>query len=200
MVIFTIACTNGIVFSFRTNWKNLNCALYEDAQKVSGEYKNISFLKCINVSDWLSERNPCFISFLSSATGVAINDSRTKKMNAFSHLIEQVLYTRKLNLVTPFSFKRNLIMYSITNSKTAVNLQSSWESSGSYTTVHDIVTSKVDPKNCPDGDVHSTIDNNQKVGMCTWKIREGSTVPLSIVQPLAIYYHNLLHHCKIRNF
>ena len=64
----------ALVFSFRTNWKNLNCTLYEDAQKVSGEYKNISFLKCINVSDWLSERNPCLISFLSSATGVAIND------------------------------------------------------------------------------------------------------------------------------
>ena len=81
-------------------------------------------------------------------------------MNAFSHLIEQVLYTRKLNLVTPFSFKRNLIMYNITNSKTAVKLQSYWESSGSCTTVHDILVSKLDPKNCPDGDVHNTIDNN----------------------------------------
>ena len=105
-------------------------------------------------------------------------------MNAFSHLTEQVLYTRKLNLATPFSFKRNLIMYSITNSKTAVKLQNSWENSGSYTTVHDILTSKVDPKNCPDEDVHNPIDNNQKVGMCTWKIREGSTVPLSICTTL----------------
>ena len=70
-----------------------------------------------------------------------------KKMNTFSRLIEQVLYTRKLNLVTPFSFKRNLIIYSIINSKTAITLQSSWESSGSYTTVHHILTSKVDPKN-----------------------------------------------------
>ena len=49
-----------------------------------------------------------------------------KKMNTFSRLIEQVLYTRKLNLVTPFSFKRNLIIYSIINSKTAITLQSSW--------------------------------------------------------------------------
>ena len=105
---------------------------------------------------------------------------RTKKLNAFPHLIEQVLYTRNLNIVTPFSFKRNLVMYSVTNSKTAVKLQSSWESSGSYTTVHDILASKVDPISCPSEDIHNTIGNNQKVGMCTWRIREGSTIPLSI--------------------
>ena len=50
-------------------------------------------------------------------------------------------------------------MYSITNSKTAVKLQSSWEDSGSYTIahVHDILTSTADPKNCPDGDVCNTV-------------------------------------------
>ena len=100
-------------------------------------------------------------------TGVSINDKRTKKLNAFSQLIEQVLYTRNLNIVTPFSFKRNLVMYSVTNSKTAVKLQSSWESSGSNTTVHDILTSKVDPISCPSGDIHNTVDNNQKVGIST---------------------------------
>ena len=71
-------------------------------------------------------------------------------------------------------------MYSVTNSKTAVKLQSSWESSGSNTTVLDILVSKVDPISCPSGDIHNTVDNNQKVGICTWRIREGSTVPLSI--------------------
>ena len=115
--------------------KTLNHALYKDTQGVSGEYKNISFLKNIIALDWLSKRNPCLISFLSSATRVAINSSRTIKINAFSHLVEQVPYTQKLNLVAMFSFKRNLIICSITNSKTVVKLESSWESSGSYTTV-----------------------------------------------------------------
>ena len=104
--------------------KTLNHTLYKDTQEVSGECKNISFLKNIIASYWLSKRNPCLISFLSSATGVAINGSRTIKINAFSHLIEQVPYTQKLNLVTPFSFKRSLIIYSITNSKTVVKLES----------------------------------------------------------------------------
>ena len=83
-------------------------------------------MKNINASDWLSKRNPCLISFLSSAIGEAINDLRTeKKKKAFSPLIEQVLYTRKLSLVTPVSFKRNVMMSSKTNSKPAVKLQSS---------------------------------------------------------------------------
>ena len=47
------------------------------------------------------------------------------------------------------------------------------------------------------GDLHTTIDNNQKVGICTWKIREGLTVPLSICTTLGhllpqppTYYQN----------
>ena len=71
-------------------------------------------------------------------------------------------------------------MYSVANFKTTVKFQSSWESSGSYTTIHDILASKVDPISCCSGDIHNAIDNNQKVGMCTWRICEGSTVPLSI--------------------
>ena len=75
-------------------------------------------------------------------------------------------------------------MYGVTNSKTA-----------------DILASKVDPISCPSGDIHNTIDNNQKVGMCTWRIREGLTVPLSIcvyAQQLAILYPSLLHHYNVR--
>ena len=51
---------------------------------------------------------------------------------------------------------------------------------GNFTTIHDILGSKVDPISCPSGDIHNTIDNNQKVGICTCRIREVSTVHLSI--------------------
>ena len=105
-------------------------------------------------------------------------------MNGFSHLVEQVLYTWKLKLVTSFSFKQNLIMYGIINLKAAVKLQSLWEGSDSYATVHKILTSEVDPKYCPDGHIYNTINNNQKKSICTWKIRQGSTIPLSICTTL----------------
>ena len=105
--------------------QTINRQTFEDSQQVSGEYKNFSYLNNIDAHYWLSKRNSVLISFLENLTGVSINDKRTKKLNAFSQLIEQVLYTRNLNIVTPFSFKRNLVMYSVTNSKTAVKLQSS---------------------------------------------------------------------------
>ena len=110
----------------------INRQTFEDSQQVPGEYKNVSYLKNIDAHDWLSKRNSVIISFLENVAGVSINNKRTKKPNAFSHLIEEVLYTRNLNIVTPFSFKWNLVMYSITNSKTVVKLQSSWEISLPY--------------------------------------------------------------------
>ena len=61
-----------------------------------------------------------------------------------------------------------------------MRLQGAWESSGCYTKLHDIVTAKTYPVECPSGNLYKTIDNNQKVGICTFKIREGSTIPLSI--------------------
>ena len=72
---------------------------------------------------------------------------------------------------------------------------------GSYTTLHDILASKVDPISCPSGDIYNTIDNIQKVGICTWRIREGLPVPLGIciyAQQLAILYPSLLHHYNVR--
>ena len=147
--------------------QTINRQTFEDSQQVSREYENVSYLNDIDAHDWLSKRNSVLISFLENVVGVSINDKRTRKLNAFSHLTEQVLYARNLNIVTLFSFRQNLVMYSVTNSKTAVKLQSSWESSGSNTTVHDILASKVDPISCPSGDIHNTVDNNQKVGIST---------------------------------
>ena len=83
----------------------INRQTFEDSQQVPGEYKNVSYLKNIDAHDWLSKRNSVIISFLENVAGVSINNKRTKKPNAFSHLIEEVLYTRNLNIVTPFSFK-----------------------------------------------------------------------------------------------
>ena len=92
-----------------------------------------------------------------------------------------IYYTRNLNIITPFSFRRNLVMYSSAHSKTAVQLNSYWESVGSYTTLCDILLQPAPPLMCPTkSDVFNTIDNNQKVGKCGRRIKEGSKIPVSI--------------------
>ena len=59
------------------------------------------------------------------------NEKGMKKLNAVTHAVEQIYYARNLNIITPFAFKRNLITYSLTHSKTAVTLYGNWESLGS---------------------------------------------------------------------
>ena len=91
-----------------------------------------------------------------------------------------MLYAKNLNMITPFAFERNLIVYTIANSKDVPRLTGCWESSGSYSTLSQSVTSPCPPILCPDGDVHNTVDNNQNVGGTSGRIKEGSNVPTSI--------------------
>ena len=90
-----------------------------------------------------------------------------KEIDVFTHIVEQICYTRNLNIITPFSCQRNLIIYSSTHSKTAVQLNSDWESAGSYTTLCDILLQPAPPLICPTkSDAFNTIDNKQKVRKC----------------------------------
>ena len=62
-----------------------------------------------------------------------------KKINVLAHSIEQIYYTRNLNLITPFAFKRNLVLYSITNSKELATMNKKWEGSGSSHTLSSVI-------------------------------------------------------------
>ena len=90
--------------------------------------KNMQTLKTIKPGPWLKKRNPLLLSFLNGVTGVSVDNSSEEKINAFTHLVEQIYYTRNLNIIILFSFRRNLVMYSSTHSKTAVLSNSYWES------------------------------------------------------------------------
>ena len=81
----------------------------------------------------------------------------------------------------PFAFKRNLITYSFTHSKTAAKLYRNWESLGNYAMVTDTLLQQGDELKCPtDADVINTIDQNQKVEKCGRTIKEGSKMAISI--------------------
>ncbi|CAC5390496.1 unnamed protein product [Mytilus coruscus] len=99
-----------------------------------------------------------------SATGCdsGSTNGSVKKSNAFTYLLEQVYYSRNLKLITPFAFQRNVVSYSLTNSKICTNITCNWESSGCYSTVHDYICADAEPITCPEGYVHCAIDNNQK--------------------------------------
>ena len=94
--------------------------IYQDGVNIMKEYKDMQMFKMIKPQRWLKQRNPLLLSFLNGVTGVTVDNSCEKKINAFTHIVEQIYYTRNLNIITPFSFRQNLVMYSSTHSKTAV--------------------------------------------------------------------------------
>ena len=82
-----------------------------------------------------------------------------KKLNAVTNAIDQIYFARNLNIIMPFAFKRNLITYSFTHSKTAAKLYRNWESLGNYAMVTDTLLQQGDELKCPtDADVINTID------------------------------------------
>ena len=162
--------------------------VYLDSSKSSLIYKDQTVFGQTSPQDWISNQNPLLVNFLSGCTGVDVqNESNIKKVNGFAHAIEQVQYARNLQSVTPFSFQRNLISYSLTGSKTVTMLTGCTEPAGGYTTVHKFLNSPspvAKPEAPANHTIHVAFDNNQKVGHTSGKIREGSCVPVSICTAL----------------
>ena len=87
-----------------------------------------------------------------------------------------MLHTKSLNLINLFEFQRNLTVYSNTNFKDVARLIEYWESSGSYSTLSQIITPPCPPIPCMDEDVHNMVGSNQKVGLASVCMKEGSKV------------------------
>ena len=146
--------------------------LFVEGQNIAKQHKDIKELTKYDLKSWIQKRNPVLTSFFTGCTGIKLDSAQnSKKVHALAHAVEQVLYAKNLNLITPFAFQRNLIVYSITISKDVAHLTGCWESSGSYSTLNQIVTSPCPPIPCPDGDVHNTVDNNQNVGRTSGRIK-----------------------------
>ena len=145
--------------------------------------KSQNYTECnLTQAVWLKERNPVLLSFLAGCTGATHDSTNAKKVNALVHCVEQILYARNLNVVTPFAFQRNLVQYASTKSRACTTLTGSWEPAGSYTTLHNFTCAHVDTPQCPcKSDFHITIDNNQKVSRSSGTyISEGSSVPAEV--------------------
>ena len=178
--VFNCAQKKQLAYIARAIGAKIERDLYSDSLKVTKECENLAN-NDINKDEWLNERNSVLIGFLKGCTSMSDTQNPTeKKKNSLIHTVEQVLNTRNLTTVSPFSFQRNLVQYSITGSKVATNLLGSWEPAGSYTKVQTYINAPSDPPKIPDSDVHLAVDNEQRVGRSTGRIREGSSIRLDI--------------------
>ena len=153
----------------------INNDIFEDGKSnVTSQYKDLDQLKNMKPLNWIQKRNILLESFVENCTG----EINSKKINALAHSIEQIYYTRNLNLITPFAFKRNLVLYSITNSKELTTMNKKWEGCGTSRTLNSVICEPAPPLQYPSADVFNT--NTQKVGIHSGRIKEGSKVPISI--------------------
>lgn len=166
--------------------KCIRSDLDEEKYKMATECKTFETLGATNVRHWYLQRNQLLRDFLQGCTGVGIHTTKEKKFNSCVHAIEQIIYTKNNNIVTPFSFKRNIITYLISKSKVGCQLAGSWEGSGSYTKVNSVLNTPMPPlKIDSENDITITFDNEQKVGHHSGRIREGSKQPISIITTVA---------------
>ena len=125
--------TKGAICSLATTvGKTIYKNMFTDADKQmkDDKYKDLSYLQGLDQKQWLRQREPLLLSFIFGATGVNCDNDSSKKINALTHSVEQLLYTRYLQCVTPFAFQRSIVRYSYTQCKRALELNSGWESCG----------------------------------------------------------------------
>jgi hypothetical protein len=91
--------------------------------------------------------------------------------------IEYIYVCRNSNLVLPLSFQENILIYSLSRSKTLVSYSGKLNPSGSYNYMAKWMSEQaLDPIDVPMGVARSVFDNDQVIGK-TYKVR----VPMSVV-------------------
>ena len=155
--------------------------------EMAHQCRDFSSLISIKPREWYKQRNVLLTSFLHGCTGVSPETEKKKKLNSAIHAVEQIMYTKNNNIVTPFSLQRNLIIYMVSHSKGITSICGSWEPSGSYTKINEILNSPSPPLTITGcNDIAVTFDNEQKVGRHSGRIREGSKQSISIITTVAV--------------
>ena len=169
--------------------KVINKSLYDERTEMAAQCSSLETLMTVEPKKWYAERNQLLASFISGSTGVSLQtcSTNTKKMGAAIHCVEQFIYTRNINTVTPFAYMRNILTYIISKSKMACDITGTAESSGCYTKVNSLLNVPSESLMIQDkSDVTVTFDNEQKVGRHSGRIRERSKQALSIITTVRV--------------
>ena len=95
----------------------INKELDNERFEMAHQCRDFPTLISIKQHEWYQQRNPLLTNFLHGCTGVSPNTTKKKKLNSAIHAIEQIMYTKNNNIVTPFALQRNIIIYMVSHSK-----------------------------------------------------------------------------------
>jgi hypothetical protein len=140
------------------------CHLQHDQRTLLNKYKDLLYLKSLNIDDYIASRDTIVRTFLDAISDQKLlNTSKGKYL--YARTIENIYKLNKPNTVLPLGFLHNLNNYIVTGSKVTVNMGVSSGASGSYGTIQDWMDLQAQsPTICPDGDVANVFDNQQVLG------------------------------------
>ena len=105
-------------------WRDLiKSDIYNNGRNnITQKYSNY---QNVDGQEWIERRNELIRSFVMGATGVTPETASKRKLSGLVSVLEEIYHLRDLNLITPFAFRRNVVIYSVTNSKLATQIMAS---------------------------------------------------------------------------
>jgi hypothetical protein len=90
----------------------------------------------INLADYIGKFNPILKSFIENTCDIDLSVASKKDIYSLAKLIEHFLNLKNSRCLAPLSLYQNVVIYSIAQSKTILELISRASPSGSYTTYY----------------------------------------------------------------
>lgn len=163
-----------------------------DILDLKSRSNTIDYLRSLDVNKYLKERPAPILEFYKSIcrfTRKMTPESRKMATNYLCKSLEALYGARNLKFIAPFSFMENLMIYYMSQSKTAAEIFGSSCPGGVYSTlksfIHRETTSEL---KCPDGDVVVAFDNNQRLSR-NWQIGVNSKMPMSCITSVCSIIH-----------
>ncbi|KAK3103938.1 hypothetical protein FSP39_023044 [Pinctada imbricata] len=161
---------------------NESHAIRNDAQSFAMMYKDVNTISSFDISRWLCGRNEVLKNFMLGVGQLNSVDRVDKgKTIVLAAAMEQSYKLCLPSLVSPFAFLQNLCLYTLTGSKTAVNIFGRTAPSGGYKTIFKwLYDQKTTPPVCPAGETMNVFDKEQVVRRKT-AIKPNSKAKVSII-------------------
>lgn len=165
-----------IKVSYVRVYRNREYSGYHDEKDITGLHKehnksSLQNLLSYNADSWLADRPPELVHLIKSLCGNTCLSFKVAKA------IEYLYGCRNSKLVLPLSFQENILIYSLSRSKSLLSYSGKMNPSGSYEYMSNWKNDQAMlPPKFPDGVVRSVFDIGK-----TYKIKAENKVPMSAI-------------------
>lgn len=151
-----------------------------DILSCSQTYKNLPAMLNVTPHTWIQARNSvltCAINALSHKSVKPVHKAVT---------VDQLYSIVQPSFVSPLMFATNLLVYSVTRSKLALNIHGKIHPAGGNTTVKTWLNDlTMEVPQVPSGDILTAIDNDQ-VLIRKWTVRKDNRAQISVLTSVCV--------------